>query len=719
MRLKGWSLIGLMVLLVCSQSTAQKKLDITDIYGEGAKFNGRSLSTVRWVPQQAQFSFYGDDDDVKTLRLFDIQSQQQRKLFDTNEYPFFKTLKRERRRIPDSYYWSPDGKSILINSGADLYLYSVAEERMTHLTTDGIYRRDPTFSPNGKMIAFIKEENLWTLNIASGEEQQLTAEGSKDILIGQMDYVYEEEFHIRTGFFWSPNSEYIAFYRSDESVEPEMAFVNYMPLHNPADIIRYAKPGDRNAIVTVGVVAVKDGKINYIDTGEETDIYLPRVKWLPDSQMLAVYRMNRQQNMLEFLMADIQTGRVKTILTDTEKNGWLDVHDDLQFLKSGKQFIWSSDRSGFRHLYLYDINGKMMRQLTAGDWEIEEVVGVDQEKERIFFTANRESIFEQHLYCVNITGTGFKKLTTEAGTHKIDMNSTCSYYIDAFSDVQTPTKQKLYDGSGRLVTVLEENNIDALQQYRLTVPEIVQITADDGSLLNMAVMKPADFDPREKYPVIFTIYGGPGSQTIHNSWGGSSYLWRQLLTQHDYIVVQLDNRGTGGRGVAFKKQMYRRFGHLEVMDMIGAAQYLQTLPYVDSERIGMWGWSYGGYTTVMNLLKAADYFKVGVAVAPVTDWRNYDSIYTERYMDTPQNNPAGYNDSNALNYAGQLTGKLLLIHGVADDNVHLSHTMQLARKFQQLNIPFDMMIYPRKDHSIRNVRDHLFAKATKYFIDNL
>ncbi|MBD3288901.1 prolyl oligopeptidase family serine peptidase [candidate division KSB1 bacterium] len=721
MNIKPHLIFGLLILFVLfltNQSYSQKKLTISDIYGDDAKFGGESLSNVKWVPGKQQFSYTETNDGVKSLRIYDIRSKKRQKIFDSQQVPEFKTLERERRIIPDSYFWSPSGESALINSGTDLFLYEIGREQLQQLTNDDIPRRDPTFSPDEKKIAYIKNQNLYVLDIDSKTETRLTTEGSEHILIGRFDYVYEEEFDLRTGFFWSPNSKHIAFYWLDESVEPVMPFVNYMPLHNTVRYIPYAKPGDHNAIVKIAVVSLADGNITWMDIGEEIDIYIPRVKWLPNSERLAIYRMNRRQSKLELLFTDIQSGASKVVLTETEDHGWLDVHDDLRFLQKANAFTWSSDRSGFNHLYLYDYSGRMLHQLTNGDWGVRKLVGLDASANRIYFTANRESIFESHLYSISM-GSGINKLTSESGMHSINMHPDASHYLDTFSDLKTPPKVRLFSQNGKLVDTIVADKIDALSEYHLTMPEFVKVPAEDGTLLNAAVTKPADFDPSKKYPVLFTIYGGPGSQTIRNDWGGSGYLWRQLMTQKGFIIFQLDNRGTGGRGAKFKKQMYRRFGHFEVVDMVNGVEYLRTLPYVDAERIGIYGWSYGGYTTIMNMLKASDQFKAGVAVAPVTDWRNYDSIYTERYMDTPQNNPDGYRESNALNYAAGLRGKLLLVHGIADDNVHMSHTMQLARELQQLDKQFDMMIYPEKDHSIRKVRSHLFQKITDFFIENL
>jgi len=697
---------------------AQQALTIESIYGDDSPFVGKSLDDVKWVPQHAQFSFI-ENEGVKSLWLYDIPSNKRQLLFTANDIPEFKTLKRERRIIPDNYFWSPDGKNILINSGIDLFLFSCQDRALVRLTHDDIPKRDPVFSPDGKKIAYRKNHNLYLFDLAAKQERQLTREGNEHLLIGCFDYVYEEEFHIRSGYFWSPDSRHIAIYRVDETAIPEFPFVDYIPRHNTTTIIRYAKPGDPNAQIDIGVVDVENTQIQWMDLGPEIDNYIPRIQWLNDGKRLAIQRLNRQQNRLEVLFANIYTGKSTVILVEDAKQGWLNVDDDLTFLKNAEQFIWSSERTGYKHLYLYTLEGKLIRPLTSGEWDVEKLIAINEKDNAVYFSGTKESIFERHFYQIKLDGSGFKKISQQKGTHEINMNADGSYYLDTFSDFRTPPKTMLGASTGQLLAEVEPNRIDALNDYQLTVPEIFSFTTNDGIRLNAALTKPAAFDPAQKYPVIFTVYGGPESQTVKNSWGKSGYLWRQLLTQKGYLVFELDNRGTGWRGRMFKQLVYRRLGHFEVEDMVNGVEYLRTLPYVDAERIGIWGWSYGGYTTIMSMLKAAAHFKVGVAVASVTDWRNYDSIYTERYMDTPERNAAGYDDASALKYAHLLTGKLLLVHGAADDNVHLAHTMQLAHEFQKLNKHFDLMIYPQKDHSIRDSRVHLFHLMTDYFLRHL
>ncbi|MDZ7261940.1 MAG: prolyl oligopeptidase family serine peptidase, partial [candidate division KSB1 bacterium] len=457
----------------------------------------------------------------------------------------------------------------------------------------------------------------------------------------------------------------------------------------------------------------------WMDLGQETDIYIPRIKWLPNSQTLAIYRLNRDQNQLELLFGDITTGQTRTILVEHEKQGWLDITDDLTFLKDGKGFIWSSDQDGFRHLYLYDLSGHLIRQLTRGHWEVENIVRVDEENSVVYFTATEKSPLERHLYRVNLDGQGFKRLSTREGTHHINMAPNCKYYLDSFSNVTTPTQVSLHTSDGRMKELIEPNEIEALKDYQLSPPEFLTLKTEDDAVLNAYLIKPVNFDPEKKYPVLIYTYGGPGSQIVRNHWPLDRYFWHQMLTQKGYLIFALDNRGTGGRGKMFMKQVYRRLGEYEVKDQINGVKFLRSLPYVDGNRIGIWGWSYGGYTTCMCMLKGAEYFKLGIAVAPVTDWKNYDTIYTERYMDQPGDNSEGYEESSTLIHAEKLKGKLLLVHGDADDNVHLSNTLQLAQALQQADRPFDLMVYPRKMHGIRGAQVHLFKMLTDYILQNL
>ncbi|MBN1155336.1 DPP IV N-terminal domain-containing protein [candidate division KSB1 bacterium] len=707
----------LLMALFTSSLLAQQKFTLEDIFLD-EKFNGEHLGDLEWVPGQDRIS-YVKTDSLKTLYLYEVEQRAHRRLFDTDEIPQFESLSRVRRVVPKNHYWAPDGNSILLTDGEDFYIHTIATSITEQLTFDAKEKTFPVFSPDGKYVSFIMEHNLFIIDLSSRKLIRLTTEGAEHYLIGRFDWVYEEEFEVRQGYFWSHDSRKIAFYYMDESLEPEFPIVDFSEVHNTVETIRYPKPGDPNAIVCIGVVDIDNGTMTWMDIGEETDIYIPRIQWLPDGKHLSIQRMNRRQNHLELLIADAETGESKVILEEKEDHGWIRVHDDLMFLKDRKQFIWTSDRSNFRHIYLYDLNGKIVKRLTRGEWDVKSVIGIDEKKKFVYFEGSTESPFESHLYKIDLNGHGLTRLTQRNGNHNVMLSDDHKFYIDRYSDFHVPTEITLYDIEGREIALMNESAASKLTDYQLVLPEFMRVPTEDGDYVYATMYKPGDFDSTRKYPVIFEVYGGPGSNSLSKQWRGTYYLWYQYLLQQGYIIVNLDNRGTGGRGSEFSKQVYRRLGEYEVKDMINGAKYLSSLPYIDTDRLGIWGWSYGGYATILNLLNAADYFKVGVAVAPVTSWYNYDSIYTERYMDTPSNNSDGYKAASTLTYAENLKGKLLLIHGTADDNVHLANTMQLAQKFQQLNKQFDLMLYPGKEHSLYGVRYHLFEMITGYFMENL
>lgn len=699
--------------------TAQHKITLNDIH-DSDKFNLKSIEGFAWIPKSAQFSYLEKNSitDEHELWSYDLASGAKKQLIDSEKYSFIGELRRENRFQVGIYSWSPTGQEILFPRDNQFLLFQTKDGTQRILADDASPKRDPQFSPDGKKMMYLKNHNLFVLDLQSGVERQMTTEGQENYWIGRFDWVYEEEFGIRTGFFWSPDNRHIAYFRVDARHETEFPIVDFNPTHNSVQMLRYPKAGDRNAIVKIGVVDIESEKTVWMDTEDEVDIYLPRIKWLPDGQTLAIYRLNRDQNQLDLLFANIQTGETKIILTEKETQGWLDVYSDLTFLKNKPLFLWRSDRSGYTHIYLYQINGQFIRQLTQGEWEAENILGVDEKKGFIYFMANRETPLEKHLYRIRLNGKDFQRLSAANLSHSIRFSPDFQFFIDDASNANLPTQTAIYKNDGSLVRSLEKNENVVAEIKKLPQKELLTFQTTDGVILNAFIIRPPVLEPEKKYPVLFTCYGGPGSQIVQNGWGRGD-LWHRMLAQNGIIVFGVDNRGTGGRGAQFKKQVYRQLGEFEVTDHIEAVKFLRTLPYIDSERIGIWGWSYGGYTTCMCLLKGNDFFKLGVAVAPVTDWLNYDTIYTERYMDQPADNPAGYDSCSAVKLASQLQGKLLLIHGSADDNVHLSNTMQLVYELQKEGKQFDLMVYPQKDHGIGGVRQQLYESITNFIMKNL
>ncbi len=675
------------------------------------------------MPNKDAFTYLkkNSENDKYDLWRCDAKTGQSSLFIRNEELDGLGAAKREKRFSLSSYTWSPDGESILVPAHKDLFLFDLKSRKLLRLTEDDEEERDPTFSPDGKKLAYLKRQNLAVFDIATKQEKQLTTEGNDDILIGRFDWVYEEEFSIRTGFEWSPDSKYISYFRLDQSGEPDFPIVDFIPVHNTATPMKYPKAGDANALVKIGVVDVTTANTVWMDRSAGPDDYLTRTKWLPDSRELAITYVNRDQNHLELLFANAADGLSRVILTEEVTNGWLDSERSPLFVPGTSQFLWPSEQDGFEHLYLLDYTGKKIRQLTEGSWELGNIIRFVPERRQVFFSAAKDRYEETHLYSIGTDGKNLRQLTVDSGSHSAVVASSGRYFIDTFSNYNTPTRQTLCDENGRLVTVLADGQIKALAEVKLPKTEFFTFTSSNGDVLQAYLIKPVDFDSTQKYPVLMYTYAGPGSQVVTNRWSGASALWYTLLTQKGYLIFAVDGRGSANRGRGWKHQVYRRLGDVEIQDQIEGAKYLRSLPFVDQDRIGIWGWSYGGYSTIMCLLKGAEFFKVGVAVAPVTDWKNYDTIYTERYMDQPKDNEAGYQESSALFHAKKLKGKLLLIHGSSDDNVHLANTLQLAEAFQNARIPFDLMIYPRKTHGIggRDTRVHLYEKVTQYLLENL
>jgi dipeptidyl-peptidase-4 len=457
-----------------------------------------------------------------------------------------------------------------------------------------------------------------------------------------------------------------------------------------------------------------------MDIGTNSDCYIPRVNWLPDSRHLAIERLNREQNVLDLLLADTKTGKSSVLLTERDQY-WINVSDDLRFLKDSKRFLWSSERSGYRHLYLYDWSGKELAQVTKGEWEVSHVDGVDEAKGLIYFTATEKSPIERHLYRVALDGSGFSRLTKEDGTHMINLAPDASAYVDTYSNTATPPRQDLFRSDGSKIVTINENKVEELAQFHLSPVEFFTIQSRDGVRLNCFMIKPAHFDPAKKYPVIVYTYGGPHAQVVLNAWGGSSLLWHQMMAQKGFIIFALDNRGSAGRGHVFEEPIHYRLGVQELDDQRDGATWLAQQPWVDSRRIGIWGWSFGGFMTITAMLRAADVFKVGFAGGPVTDFRFYDTIYTERYMGLPKQHEEDYVDSSAVKYASGLKGKLLIAHGTADDNVHYANTLSFVNELIKNGLYVEVIAAPGRGHGVSDppARRIVWNRVTQFFLDNL
>jgi len=708
-----------------------KKLTVERLYStELPSLSGTLPSSIQWMPDGKRFIYLMKDktDEKNKLWLFDVTTGKREVLVPPDQlqktYQKLAISEEERKRefgIP-SYILSPDGKALLFSFQGDFYYYPLAQQQLRRLTATSEREQSPGFSPNGKYVAYTRADNLYALEIDSALEIQLTSDGGGVIRNGYLSWVYFEELYGRSykGFWWSPDSQNIAYYRFDESPVFTMTMVDHIPFEPKAILQRYPKAGEPNPLVKLGVVNLSSKKTVWVDIGQKEERYIARAIWLPDSSALSLQLLNRLQNRLELLLVDPQTGKVKLVLKE-EQPCWVDVKEGIYFFRNSKLFLCLSDKSGWRHLYLYDLEGKLIRQLTDGKWAVRRVIRVDEGRELVYFIASEKSSLESHLYRVKLDGSGFQRLTREEGSHSINMPPAAGCYIDTYSNINAPARMDLFDSEGAKLFTIEENRVEELAQYRLSTPEFLTVPSSDGLQLPAVMIKPPDFNPKKKYPVLFSIYGGPASQRVSNSWGGTNGLWHQMLAQHGIIVFSLDNRASVHFGKEGANKIYRRLGYWEVLDLIDGVKYLRRLPYINSNRIGIWGWSYGGYMTCMAMFNGADYFQVGVSVAPVTHWRDYDTIYTERYMGLPSDNEEGYTEGSPLTHVDKLKGKLLLVHGTLDDNVHFQNAVQLAYELIKAGKQFDLMFYPRKDHGIYgdNARPHLFTMITDFLLRHL
>lgn len=631
------------------------------------------------------------------------------------------------------YSFSPDESKVVItansekiyrrSSKADVYVLDLKTKNFQKLTDKGKVSH-ASLSPTENKVAYVWENNLYLKDLTSGDEVAITSDGEwNHIINGMCDWVYEEEFEFTKAFEWSPDGKYIAYYRFDESEVKEFSMDYFRGNLYPEQYkFKYPKAGEKNSDVEMYIYSLESGKPVKVDVGSEKDQYIPRIKWMANPGKLCVFRMNRLQNGLELLEADAKTGSTVTFFNETSKT-YVEIHDNLRFLEDGKHFIWTSEMSGYNHIYKYPLNGRAGKQITEGEWDVTKLHGVDEEKGLIYYQSAEQGQQFRAEYVINLKGKDKKKLTEGTGTNDAEYSEGCKYFINTFNSANSPGEIVLYNSEGKRIRTLVDNKRlkDLMKEYALTNKEFFSFSTTEGVQLNAWMIKPPDFDASKKYPVFVTIYGGPGSGTVVDEFAGINYFWHQMLAQNGYLVVSVDNRGTGARGRDFKNCTYQQLGKYETIDQIEAAKYLGTLGFVDASRIGIQGWSYGGYLSSLCITKGAEYFKAAIAVAPVTNWRFYDSIYTERYMRTPQENASGYDDNSPINHVEKLKGKYLLVHGTADDNVHFQNTAEMISALVKANKQFDLFVYPDKNHGIYGgtTRYHLYTKMTNFILENL
>lgn len=602
------------------------------------------------------------------------------------------------------------------------YVYDTKNKSLVKISNEKI--QEPTLSPDGKKVAFGLNNNLYVKDFETNQTTQITFDGEKNKIInGITDWVYEEEFAFVRAFEWNADGTHIAFIRFDETKVPEFSMDVYgNGLYPEQAVFKYPKAGEANSLVSLHIYDIVSKKVNDVKVSKSyTDFYIPRIKWTNDANILSAQFTNRHQNELDLWMINASDMSSNLVLAEKDK-AYIDVTDNLTFLKDNS-FIWTSEMDGYNHIYHYSKDGKLINQVTKGAWEVTNYYGFDEKNRTVFYQSVENGSINRDVYAIKIDGKNKKRLTQKEGTNSADFSADFTYFINTFSSATTAPEYTLHTSKdGKLVKVIKDNSEleKGLKTYNLPTKEFSTI-AVNGNDLNMWMIKPADFDSTKQYPVLMYQYSGPGSQTVANTWNSANDYWYYYLAQQGYIVVSIDGRGTGFKGATFKKVTQNELGKYEVEDQIQAAKQLGEMDFVDSSRIGIWGWSYGGFMSSNALFKGNDVFKMAIAVAPVTSWRYYDSIYTERYMTTPQENPSGYDENSPIFHVDKLKGNFLLIHGSADDNVHVQNTMQMVEALIQANKQFEWMIYPDKNHGIYggNTRLHLYTKMTNYIKENL
>jgi dipeptidyl-peptidase-4 len=626
----------------------------------------------------------------------------------------------------EQYQFSGDGSKLLIftnsarvwreNTKGTFFVWDLTARRLTPVSTRPGYQQFAKFSPDGRRVAFVRDNNIYVTDLATGDETAVTRDGGENVINGTSDWVYEEELNLRDAFRWSPDGRRIAFWRLDQTAIRPFYLLNQDSLYPSLVPVRYPKAGTPNSELKIGVVEISTGRTSWIELGPDKDIYVAAMDFADAPDQLWLTRLNRHQNRLDLLMADATSGAARVIMTDAD-SAWVDANQP-RWIDGGKQFLFVSERDGNDQVYLFDRGGSLVRRVTPGGWDVQDVYGVDEKSRVLYFSGAIEGPLGRQLLRVGLDGKGLARISTDPGTHGAAFAPTFALYVETYSQAGVPPVQTLRRSDGTLVRTIASNAKlrEKVSGLGLNRPEFITVKTPDGVELNAWIIKPKGFDPARRYPLLMNVYGGPGSQTVTDSWGGANYLWHQMLAQDGYLVASVDNRGTGGRGAKFMKQTYLHLGRYESTDQIAGARWFAAQPYVNPDRIGIWGWSYGGYMTSLSMFRGAGVFKAALAVAPVTDWRFYDTIYTERYMRTPQENAAGYDESAPLMYADSLRGSFLLVHGTGDDNVHVQNSERLVERLEAANKQFDMRIYPNKTHSIAGgtTRENLYGLFTSW-----
>jgi dipeptidyl-peptidase 4 len=731
--IRGIFVLTLLVLVPATRAQ-EKLLTIDDIFDPAKRvnFSGNPLNP-RWLKDGEHYLVVSKDRNAspRLIKVNAVTSASEPFYDAAKMQAAFGSLpglsKDDAHRIANQagYLLNPAETGVLINFANDLFYYEFGSDRAVRLTSNPEEETEEAFSPDGRMVSFIRTSNLYVEDLSmQRRERALTRDGGAEILNGRLDWVYQEELYGRGNFgayWWSPDSTKIAFLQLDERRVPEFPVVDHIPVDQMLELNPYPKAGDPNPVVKLGVANAAGGEVTWIDNSRypPEDLLIVRVGWFPDSRRVWFQAQNREQTFLDLNSARPDDGKSETLFRESSK-AWVEAIDDgLRWLKDGS-FLWLSDRSGWRHIYHYTADGKLGRQITKGDWDVRSLDAVNEEKGIVYFSGTEHSFIANHEYAIKLEGSGLTRITNTEGNHRASFNSNNSYLIDIWSDVNTPVQVRLIDSAGKFVRTIDENKVEALSQYKLGKVEFMNVKTRDGFTMEAMMIKPPGFDPSKKYPVWSYVYSGPRSPSVRNLWGGGRYLWHQMLAEKGYIIWICDNRTASNKGVQSAWPVYKNFGELELRDLEDGFAWLKKQPYVDGSRIGLWGWSYGGFMTSYAMTHSQT-FKIGIAGGTVSDWRDYDSIFTERIMQTPQHNPEGYQKSAPLHYAKDLHGKLLLIHGAIDDNVHISNTIQFLYELQKAGKQVQLMVYPKSRHGLTDpvLIKHWYQMMTDFVLGNL
>jgi dipeptidyl-peptidase-4 len=727
--MKKITLFVFLLSVVTSNLVAQRPITLEDIWQRGT-FASKSIPGFNFQNDGLHYTRLEKESKFDVVNQYNIATGKfENQLVNANELKGDLDFKKKF----NDYSFSDNEDKILISteveqiyrhsSRGQFYIY----ERST-MNFDRLYDKAPqrlaTFNPKADKVAFVSQNNLFFKDLKSNKITQITADGKEnEIINGATDWVYEEEFALTKGFEWSPDGKKIAYFRFDERAVPQFTMEYYNNEVYPKPYtFKYPKVGQANSTVSIFIYDTETGKSVKASNDEGPDDYYPRIKWTQDANKLCVFHLNRLQNELTLFIVDATSSDAYPMMKEVNKY-YIDIHNNLTFLKDGKHFLWTSSQSGYNHIYKYELSGRPVMRITNGDWDVTEFYGIDESKGVLYYQAAENNPMERQIYAINLDGTNKKTIIGAKGTNSAQFSNTFDYLVVTHSTLNKAPSYNVHNRNGEKIREIETNSpVEKLQsETKVVNANFFDFKLENGTTLNGWMMKPTSMKKRKKYPVLMYVYGGPGSQQVLDAWKGANYWWFQMLVQKGYIVVCVDNRGTGARGEEFKKMTYKQLGKYETEDQIAAAKYLGSLPFIDAKRIGIFGWSYGGFMASSCLFKGADVFKSAIAVAPVTNWKWYDSIYTERYMQTEKENPEGYKENSPVNFADKMKGNLLLIHGVTDDNVHFQNSVELCNALITADKQFDTYYYPNRNHGISggNTRLHLYTKMTNFLLEKL